>query len=80
MYLRLKNWTLGLAPAFHSETVWENIITIQESDAVDLRFRLKGYGWKPSSSDVDLKTLEKGSYKIYNCNKCHIILRMYVYT
>ncbi len=44
---------------------WENEFKITDSDIVDLRFTLEGYGWK-SGADVENKIeLRPGVYKVY---------------
>jgi len=65
MYQRVKKWLDAITPTTKSESGWENTFTIEEKDAIDIRFKLKGYGWKPNASDENLPALEKGSYRIY---------------
>jgi hypothetical protein len=65
MYKRTKKWMPAISPSTFSESDWENTFTTEEDDIVDIRFSLKGYGWKPNVSDENLNTLEKGSYRIY---------------
>jgi len=65
MYQRRRKWTSALDPSTHSESGWENTFTIEEEDAVDVRFRLSGYGWKQNAGVENQVVLEKGSYKIY---------------
>jgi hypothetical protein len=65
MYKRTKKWMPAISPSVFSESVWENTFTTEEDDIVDIRFSLKGYGWKTTVTDENLNSLEKGSYKIY---------------
>jgi len=65
MYQRIKKWLQAISPTVHSESVWTNEFTTEEDDVIDIRFRLKGYGWKPNAGDENLSSLEQGSYKIY---------------
>jgi hypothetical protein len=64
MYKRLKTWLDAITPSVKTTSGWVNTFTTEESDAVDIRFTLAGYGWKPLPTDTNLKSLEKGSYKI----------------
>jgi len=65
MYKRTKQWLQAITPSVVSDSGWENTFSLEEDDAVDIRFSLKGYGWKPNASDENLNSLEKGSYKVY---------------
>ena len=65
MYSRLRKWIAAITPTTKAESGWENTFTLEEEDAVDIRFTLTGYGWKPGAGDTSIKSLEKGSYKIY---------------
>lgn len=65
MYLRKKQWLNAVTPAVHTESGWINTFRLEETDAIDVRFALLGYGWKPNPTDENLQALEKGSYKIY---------------
>ena len=47
-----------------SETDWTNII-VTKYPAIDIRFLLKGYGWKPNPTDENLSILYEGRYDIY---------------
>jgi len=65
MYSRLRKWIAAVTPTTKAESGWENTFTLEEEEAVDIRFTLAGYGWKPSVNATTIKSLEKGSYKIY---------------
>jgi len=65
MYKRIRKWIDAISPTAHTESGWENSFTTEEDEAIDIRFTLTGYGWKPNAGDENIKALEKGSYKIY---------------
>ena len=63
MYSRFKVWQNPIISS-QSESVWENEIVL-DIDSVDVRFKLKGYGWKPNASDENLVVLYEGRYSCY---------------
>ncbi|MFC1710013.1 hypothetical protein ACFL2J_08170, partial [Candidatus Omnitrophota bacterium] len=64
MYLRYKVWQDVLHQNVHSEDEWSNEFTIWYP-CVDIRFMLKGYGWKTNSGDENIPVLYEGVYKCY---------------
>jgi hypothetical protein len=64
MFKRLKTWLDAISPLVKTNSGWINTFTTEETDLIDIRFTLAGYGWKPNPTDQNLKSLEKGSYKI----------------
>jgi len=65
MYARQRTWIDAITPSTKTQSGWENTFRLDEADVIDIRFDLAGYGWKPSTLAVEMKSLEKGSYKIY---------------
>lgn len=63
MYTRQNVWQDATVQS-KAKNEWENII-VMGSPCVDFRVRLRGYGWKPSSSDVNLTVLYEGRYACY---------------
>ena len=63
MFVRSQIWQ---DPIFESESQsgWENIIVLNYP-CVDIRFKLKGYGWKPQNSITNLTILYEGRYDCY---------------
>lgn len=64
MYTRYHVWQEVQITANQSEIGWVNQFTTIDV-CVDLRFMLKGYGWKPNIGDTNIPVLFEGSYKCY---------------
>ena len=63
MYTRYHVWQDSTIQTI-TENGWENII-VMGVPSIDFRFKLKGYGWKPSISDTNLVVLHEGRYECY---------------
>lgn len=63
MFVRQKIWQNAIIES-QSQSGWENLIVLAYP-SVDIRFKLKGYGWKPSSDITNLTILYEGRYDCY---------------
>lgn len=63
MFIRQQIWQDAIIHS-RSESGWENTITFAYP-CVDIRFKLKGYGWKPEDAITNLTILYEGRYDCY---------------
>lgn len=63
MFVRNRIWQDAIILS-QTQTGWENIIVLNYL-CVDIRFRLKGYGWKANPGDTELVVVNAGRYECY---------------
>ena len=63
MFIRSKTWQNAIIQS-ETQLGWENVIVL-DYPCVDLRFKLKGYGWKPDPAATNLVILYAGRYECY---------------